>query len=35
MKDDIEKIIKTEKLGPQAQAPSDVVNDGTDTLNAR
>jgi hypothetical protein len=34
MKDDIEKIIIREKLGPQAGAPSDPTNDGTHNLNA-
>jgi hypothetical protein len=35
MKDDIEKIIIREKLGVQANAPSDLINDGTHELNAK
>jgi len=34
MRDDIENLIIKERIAPQAQAPSDVVNDGTDTLDA-
>jgi hypothetical protein len=34
MKEDIENIILKEKLGIQANAPSDPVNDGTHSLNA-
>ena len=33
MRDDIENLIIKERIAPQAQAPSDVVNDGTDTLD--
>jgi hypothetical protein len=32
MKEDIENIILKEKLGMEAQAPSDKINDGDDTL---
>ena len=34
MRDDLEKIIITERIGIQSQAPSDTINDGTDTLDA-
>ena len=34
MRDDIENIIIKERIAPQSQAPSDTVNDGTDTLDA-
>jgi hypothetical protein len=34
MRDDIENLIIKERIAPQSQAPSDVVNDGTDTLDA-
>ncbi len=34
MRDDIENIIIKERIAPQSQLPSDVVNDGTDTLDA-
>jgi len=34
MRDDLENIIIKERIAPQSQAASDVVNDGTDTLDA-
>ncbi len=34
MKDDIEEIIISKRLAPQAEVPSDIINDGTDTLDA-
>jgi len=34
MRDDIENLIIKERIAQQSQAPSDVVNDGTDTLDA-
>jgi hypothetical protein len=34
MRDDLENIIIKERLAQQSQVPSDVVNDGTDTLDA-
>jgi hypothetical protein len=34
MRNDIENSIIAERMAPEAQAPSDVVNDGTDTLDA-
>ena len=34
MRDDLENIIIKERIARQSQAPSDVVNDGTDTLDA-
>ena len=33
MRDTLESIIITERIAPQAQAVSDVVNDSTDTLD--
>ncbi len=34
MRDDIENIIIKERIAPQSSVPSDVINDGTDTLDA-
>lgn len=33
MRDSLESIIIKERIAPQSQAPSDVVNDGTDTTD--
>jgi len=34
MRDDLENIIIKERIAPQSGVPSDVINDGTDTLDA-
>jgi len=34
MRDDLENLIIKERIAPQSAVPSDVVNDGTDTLDA-
>ena len=34
MRDDLENIIIKERIAPQSQVVSDVINDGTDTLDA-
>lgn len=34
MRDDLENIIIKERIAPQSQVPSDVINDATDTLDA-
>ena len=34
MRDDIEGIIIKDRIAIQSQAPSDVINDATDTLDA-
>ena len=34
MRDNIESLIIKERIAPQSAVPSDVVNDGTDTLDA-
>ena len=34
MRDDLENLIIKERIAPQSSVPSDVVNDGTDTLDA-
>ena len=34
MRDSIESLIIKERIAPESKAPSDVINDGTDTLDA-